>query len=203
MQSILERYGMGIVAGSVVTVGLLFLMQAAISNEQVSLNDPPEFELVEFVRLLEDVEPVRKPPKVKPPPPPEEFPPDIPPTELDPTGPTGWTPFEYDQHDPDTGVSGVGEYVQDGEYLPIVKVNPQYPRKASQRGIEGWVIVEFTVTESGSVVDAFVHSSDPPGIFDRAAVNAALKFKYKPRVVDGQPIRVSGVKNRIVFELED
>ena len=166
-------------------------MQAAISNDQVSLNDPPSFDSFEFVRLLEDVEPVRKPPKVKPPPPPEEFPPDIPPSELDPTGPGDWTDFVYEQPD-NTDDIGIRGYVEDGEYLPIVKVNPQYPRKASQRGIEGWVIVEFTVTENGTVEDAFVHSSDPPGIFDRAAVNAALKFKYKPRVVDGQPIRVSG-----------
>ncbi len=202
MQDIFERYGVAIVVGSAVTVGLLYLMQAVVSTDRVALNKAPDSRIVEIVRLLEDVEPVKKPQKERPPPPPEEFP-DLPKGKLDPIEGDEWsTTIEIDKTVPVKTDIG-GGYVRDGEYLPIVKVNPTYPRQASQRGIEGWVIVQFTVTESGSVVDAFVHSSDPPGIFDRAAVNAALKFKYKPRVVDGKPIRVSGVKNRIVFELED
>ena len=92
---------------------------------------------------------------------------------------------------------------KDGEYLPVVKVRAKYPSRAIEQGIEGSVTVEFTVTEKGIVNDPVVVESDPPGIFDRAAVNAALKFKYKPKVVDGQPIRVEGVKHKIVFELED
>ena len=40
-------------------------------------------------------------------------------------------------------------------------------------------------------------------LFERAALNAALKFRYKPRVVDGQPIEVAGVQNKITFLLED
>lgn len=89
------------------------------------------------------------------------------------------------------------------EYLPVVKVRPKYPQRALSRGIEGSVTVEFTVTEKGIVEDPVVVESDPPGIFDRAALNATLKFKYRPKVVDGQPVRVEGVKNKIVFELED
>ncbi len=202
MQDVLERYGVAIVVGSAVTVGLLYLMQAVVSTDQVALNKAPDIRTMEIVRLLEDVEPIKKRQKEMPPPPPEEFP-DLPESVLDPIEGGVWSPiFEVVTTAPERTDIG-GEFVGDGEYLPIVKVNPKYPRQATQRGIEGWVIVQFTVTERGSVVDAFVHSSDPPGIFDRAAVNAALKFKYKPRVVDGKPIRVSGVKNRIVFELED
>lgn len=202
MQRILERFGVGIVVGSAVTVGLLYLMQAAISNDQVPLNDPPEFELVEFVRILEDVEPIRNPPKERPPPPPDEMPPDIP-FAKPAIGGTVWTPVVIEPQGPGDSGTKFGGYSSDGEYLPIVKVQPKYPSKPLQRGIEGYVIVQFTVTERGTVVDPVVVESDPPGMFDRAAINAALKFKYKPRVVDGKPIRVSGVKNRIVFELED
>jgi protein TonB len=86
----------------------------------------------------------------------------------------------------------------DGEYLPIVKVAPVYPTRALQRRLEGYVIVEFVVTANGSVRDvAVVESSD--AVFERAAIEAALKFKYKPRVVDGSPIEVAGVQNRITF----
>ncbi|MDH3401273.1 MAG: energy transducer TonB, partial [Chromatiales bacterium] len=91
----------------------------------------------------------------------------------------------------------------DGDYLPIVKVAPIYPRRALTRGLEGWVLLEFTVTKLGTVTDIKVLESDPPNIFDRAAVSAASKFKYKPKVVNGEPIDTAGVLHRISFELED
>ncbi|RKZ47912.1 MAG: energy transducer TonB [Gammaproteobacteria bacterium] len=97
---------------------------------------------------------------------------------------------------------GAGLQATDGEYLPIVKVAPQYPRRALSKGLEGYVIVEYTVTKQGTVKDAVVVESKPEGIFDRAAVKSALRYKYKPRVVDGEPIEVSGVRTKITFALE-
>ena len=96
-----------------------------------------------------------------------------------------------------------GGFSSDGEYLPIVKVNPQYPRRALTRGIEGYVILEYVVTKIGGVRDPVVIEAKPPGIFNRAAINAALKYKYKPKVVNGEAIDVAGVKTRIVFELTE
>ncbi|MCY3883664.1 MAG: energy transducer TonB [Gammaproteobacteria bacterium] len=203
MQRIFERYGVGIVVGSVVTVGLLYLMQAVISSDKNPLNEAPSYRPIEIVRLLDDVEPPKIDRRTPPPPPPEEFPPDIPEPDVDLSGGDGWTAIEFDTQGPSGPDIGIGDYSSDGEYLPIVKVRPQYPRRALQRGIEGYVIVMFTVTENGTVEDPSVFEADPPGIFDRAAMQAALKFKYRPRVVDGVPIRVRGVKNRIIFELED
>ena len=102
----------------------------------------------------------------------------------------------------DLAASGFGLSPSDGEYLPIVKVQPIYPRRALSRGIEGYVIVQFTVTKQGTTKDIKIVESKPPGVFDRSAVQAAAKFKYKPRVVDGQPIEVPGVQNKITFEIE-
>ena len=90
-----------------------------------------------------------------------------------------------------------------GEYLPIVKVAPVYPRRALTRGIEGFVLLEFVVTRTGAVRNPQVIESKPAGIFDRAAVSAALKFKYKPMVVNGEPVDLVGVRNKITFELQD
>ena len=93
----------------------------------------------------------------------------------------------------------------DGEYLPIVKVAPIYPRRAQTRGITGFCIVTYTVTTTGAIRDPYVASEtdcSPKGIFERASVKAALKFKYKPRVVDGEPIEVAGVQNKFTYELE-
>jgi len=99
-------------------------------------------------------------------------------------------------------VGGVGFGVSDGEYLPIVKVAPVYPSRALSRGLEGYVIVEFTVTRQGTVRDPVVVESSS-SLFDRAAVEAALKFKYKPRVIDGEPVEVPGVRNKITFEIQE
>jgi hypothetical protein len=108
------------------------------------------------------------------------------------------------------------EETSDGEYIPISKVPPQYPRRALSRGIAGWVIVEFTVTEQGTIRDPLVVSNcgyipnirlpsecvdSPNEVFDNAALKAAMKFKYKPKVVDGQPVETTGVQNRVIFEL--
>ena len=93
----------------------------------------------------------------------------------------------------------------DGEYLPIVKVAPIYPRRAQTRGITGYCIVTYTVTTTGAIRDAYVENEadcSPKGIFERASLKAALKFKYKPRVVDGQAIEVAGVQNKFTYELE-
>ena len=98
---------------------------------------------------------------------------------------------------------GRGGFSSNGEYLPIVKVAPVYPRRAQTRGIEGYVVLEFIVTKTGAVRNPYVVEAKPPGIFDRSAINAALKFKYKPMVVNGEPIDVAGVRNRINFDLSD
>ena len=79
----------------------------------------------------------------------------------------------------------------------------EYVKVRTSDGIEGYVLLEFIVTKTGAVMDPVVIEAKPPGIFDRAAINAALKFKYKPKVVNGEPIDVAGVRNLITFELAD
>lgn len=96
---------------------------------------------------------------------------------------------------------GAGLQATDGEYLPIVKVAPQYPRRALSKGKEGYVILEYTVTKQGTVKDPIVIEAKPPGTFDKAAIKSALRYKYKPRVVDGEPIEVQGVRTKITFKI--
>ena len=102
----------------------------------------------------------------------------------------------------DISISTSGMSTGDGEYLPIVKVAPIYPRRAQTRGITGYCIVEYTVTTSGAIRDPFAVDCQPSGVFDKASVKAATKFKYKPRVVDGEAIEVAGVQNKFTYELE-
>jgi len=132
---------------------------------------------------------------------PEEPPPDLEPIEFDSDVDMGVV-----NNAPTTGVTlklnSSGMSSGDGEYLPIVKVAPIYPRRAQTRGISGYCIVEYTVTKTGSIRDPQAVDCQPSGIFDRASVKAATKFKYKPRVVDGEPIEVAGVQNKFTYELE-
>ena len=89
------------------------------------------------------------------------------------------------------------------EFLPLIKVAPIYPRYALERNLQGHVLLEFAVTTTGAVRDPVVVEAQPPGIFDRAALNAVSRFKYKPKVVEGEVVEVTGVRNRIVFEVFD
>jgi protein TonB len=102
----------------------------------------------------------------------------------------------------DIAISTSGMSSGDGEYLPIVKVAPIYPRRAQTRGISGYCIVEYTVTTSGAIRDPVAVDCQPAGVFEKASVKASLKFKYKPRVVDGEPIEVAGVQNKFTYQLE-
>ena len=90
----------------------------------------------------------------------------------------------------------------DGEYLPIFRAPPVYPRRAQERGLCGWVELTYTVTASGGTRDPVVTASSSK-MFESAARKAALKYKYKPRQVGGKPVDVPNVPIRIVFEMED
>lgn len=90
----------------------------------------------------------------------------------------------------------------DGDYVPIVRPQASYPRGAQERQISGYCVVEYTVTASGATRDAVAIDCQPPGEFEQASVRAALKFKYRPRIVDDRPVEVHGVRNRFVYELE-
>jgi len=75
------------------------------------------------------------------------------------------------------------------EAIPIFKIEPKYPRKAARSRIEGWVKLEFTITESGTVSDPVVVDSNPRRTFDRSAIQSIRKWRFKPKVVDGRPVQ--------------
>lgn len=183
-----------------VVVGLFAVMHSLIDRDFEN-PDIKSRKIAEIVRPDEDIEletTQKKPDKVEDP---EEPPPDLQMVEID---------FDVDTDTanmaPTTavevqiGTSGMAS--GDGEYLPIVKVAPIYPRRAQTRGISGYCIVEYTVTTSGAIRDPVAVDCQPEGVFEKASVKASLKFKYKPRVVDGEAIEVAGVQNKFTYTLE-
>jgi protein TonB len=198
------RYAFSIVIGTVVTLSLLFVMHLLILYGEDAVQKERTRHNLEFVRVkrnettnVEDFTP-EKPPK------PPETPPETPPQDMDnmdPNAPTINVAAPTMTVDSNIGGPG-GMNIAEGDYLPIVRVAPVYPARALSRGLEGYVDLSFTVTTAGTVRDPIVIFSTS-SLFERAASQAVLKFKYKPRVVDGVPVDVPGVKTRITFKIED
>jgi periplasmic protein TonB len=195
------RLLIGAILAIPVAGGLFFIMQYLIASADPKIDDSKQRKLADIhmpEREIDTNVKEQKPDKVDDP---EEPPPDLDTPDVD---------MDMDvevvnvapQAQVDVSISSSGMATGDGEYLPIVKVAPIYPRRAQTRGISGYCIVEYTVTTSGAIRDPVAVDCEPAGVFEKASVKASLKFKYKPRVVDGEAIEVAGVQNKFTYELE-
>ena len=197
------RYGIAIGVAAALTFGILFVMQLLVATEQNGLTENrhrPNW--IDFVRVERDqtLERIRDKPE-KPPEPPEK--PDLPSTSSggdEPIGvPVAVTLPTFD-HRIDRGSFGPG--FADGEYAPLAKVEPRYPIRLQREGIQGYAVVEYTVTTAGTTRDIReVEASHP--LFERSCIEAAEKFRYRPRFIDGEAVEVSGVRNRCVYRLDE
>jgi protein TonB len=190
----------------VVTAALIFLMVALIEYGEEKMDNEKRMKMPDIFMPETELMVNREVQKPEKPQVDEQPPPDIP-------------QQDFDQVDADSQIGainapnsmnadldlsiGTGLSASDGEYLPIVKVAPQYPSRAQSRGIEGYVILEYTVSKQGTVINPVIIESDPGTIFNKAAIKSALRYKYKPRVEDGVPMDVKGVRTRITFKLAD
>jgi protein TonB len=200
----IARYAFSIAIGVIVTLSLLFVMQLLIATGKAALTEPRDRAQLDFVRIKRNENLNTEEFTPDKPPPPPEVPPEAPPQEMDSIDPNAPTiNVSAPTVSADTGIGGPGGMnIAEGDYLPIVRVAPVYPARALSRGLEGYVDLSFTVTETGTVTDPVILFSTS-SLFDRAAERAVLKFKYKPRVVDGVAVSVPNVKTRISFKIED
>jgi len=187
---------------AVITIGLFFVMYSLVRQEAV-IDDKKAEKIVDISMPeteidvnIKEAKP-DKPEDPDEPPPPLELP-KLTDVKIDTAAlNVSFTPKA------DIQIGAAGLSVSDGEYLPIVKVAPIYPNRANTRGIEGYCIVEYVVTTSGSIRDPKPVDCQPEGYFETASVKAALKFKYKPRVIDGNAVEVAGVQNKFTYTLEE
>jgi len=196
------RITIGALLGAAVTLGLFYLMPLLIAMADSSLDEKPATKIADITMPDREIETNLKEAKPDKPDDPEEPPPDLDQPDIEAeVNPDALNMTPQISADVNIGLgSGLG--TGDGEYLPIVKVAPMYPRRANSRGVEGYCTVEYTVTKNGSIRDAVAIDCVPSGYFERTSVKAATKFKYKPRVIDGEAIEVLGVQNRFTYELE-
>lgn len=188
---------------SAATFSLFFIMQSLVANNtnaeiithfrpapQIPIEKltPP---IVKSVDRLKSYEPVDIP----------ETPDTVLPTDI--PGPTDiiipGTPPPVKVNNPSQGLSPLS----DGAMVPIVRVEPQFPRRAAERGITGWTVIEFTVTAAGTIENAVIIDAEPKGYFETASLKAVKKFRYKPQVVNGVSIDTPNVFTRFNFQLDE
>ena len=205
-----NKYAAGIGLSVIITTGLFFVMVVLISLGDSGMKEDTSVKLADIVMPERQIDTfmteVEKPEK------PEEQPEDIAQPELDLQPLTG---IDVSIAKPKANFKAGGSFFRDGEYMPLFKVQPIYPRRAQERGTEGFSIVSFTITESGTVEDAQAiegYCGDPEGpeeemrpctLFNSASARAALKLKYKPKIVDGRATPVEGVLHRFTFIMAD
>ena len=205
-----NKYAAGIGLSVIITTALFFVMVILISLGDSGMKEDTSVKLADVVMPERQIDTfiteVDKPDK------PEEQPEDIAQPDLDLQPLTG---LDVSIAKPKANFKAGGSFFRDGEYIPLFKVQPIYPRRAQERGTEGFAIVSFTITDSGSVEDVQAlegFCGDPEGppeemrpctLFNSASSRAALKLKYKPKIVDGKATPVEGVLHRFSFIMED
>ena len=199
----LARFPVAIGLAMLITFFLFWAMQALITVTG-ELGDASQTSSIEFVRVKRDTTPEakkREPPKREKP----EQPPPPPQMNLaqnmNPSEGVGEIIPVVDTSVELASATSLGAGGGDQDAVPLVRVEPQYPPRAEQRGITGWVEVGYTIAASGTVKEAWVIRASPPSIFDRAALTAVKKWRFNPRIENGKPVERPNMATRVVFEL--
>lgn len=196
----MSRLAMAWFYGLITTVALFLVMKVLVTGRDYEIEKALDDISIDFVRVERDEDvnakdrALKRPSKQEPDEPP-------PPPKLDQVQRPN---MDKASASADFGDLALGMNLNapvDGDALAIVRVLPQYPSRALSRGIEGWVLLEFTINEVGLAVDPIVVDADPPGMFDRSAINAVRKWKYRPMMEGGRAMPRPGVRQLISFQI--
>ena len=208
--TLVKKAGTGVLA-VILTLLMFSIMQALINNDGIFEKPNRESSYLNFIRLnTQEAELNKKDRRLPEPPPPPEEAPETPEfaAQIDSISanlsmdlPTIGIPINSGDG-PYLGalVQGGGLAGFDTDVIPVVRVQPAYPRRAKQAGIEGFVTMEVLIRADGTVTRARVMESDPPRLFDEAALRAIERWKFRPKIVDGTPVE-QRAKQTIEFTL--
>tara|TARA_B100000900_G_scaffold252912_1_gene215565 strand:+ start:2599 stop:3210 length:612 start_codon:yes stop_codon:yes gene_type:complete len=190
----------GHIAGFLAAVIFFLLLAYIVKPSSEALKNEKSFRVVDFIRLKKDTSLREKSRTIpdKPEPPKKPPPPDLPTPELQAPPQAPNLDIEFPDISVPTDFKGafLGPQNQGGnsQVIPLVRINPQYPRNELLAGVEGWVKVRFTVEPDGSVSSPRVVQSKPPRVFDSSALRAIKKWKFKPKVVNGVAVQQDGTQ---------
>ena len=91
---------------------------------------------------------------------------------------------------------------QNGQATPIVRIPAKYPVAAARDGIQGWVELSFNIDKTGRVIEAKVINAEPKRVFNKAALQALKRWKYKPKMENGKPLVQYNQSVMLEFNLE-
>ena len=205
-----SRFLASLLLGVAVTLVLFFIMQALIDSGDQAYRSDSDGQIMEFVRIKDDeslsLKDRRKPKKPEPPKEPPPPPKMIVEKQVKPT--MNKVKIDIPNIDLPTIAGGgpflgnwAGNPLAEGDVLPIVRIDPQWPRETLVEGIEGYVIVEVIIAADGSVASAVVIESVPRRLFDRNVIRAVLKWKFKPRIINGVAVERRAIQ-RLDFSLD-
>ena len=198
------RISAALAAGSVITGALIYWMQFMIAGGPADIPAPPPFRIIAMARVVEPPEPTRRdrpdPPDQRQEQPEFEFHDPIPTTDplvhgarVKPTRAPG---------PPRSADGRRGPWGADTDLILLAQMHPTYPYTALTREMEGFVVVGFSVSRLGETSDIrIIESSD--AVFDQSAIAAVSRTRYRPRIVDGAPVPVYGMRTRLQYSLDD
>jgi protein TonB len=210
------RVAVLVVGAALINLGLYLLMERMVSRDRVRVLDLVDAQVVEFARLPADEETRTKDRRRTPPPKPRELATPRAPTESVANRaslPTDLMAYSVSNLLSDGGGVGIGERIVQGsseamkvvmasDLTPLSRFPPQYPPTALQRGLEGWVDLTFIVTEEGTVQDPVVLDATPKNTFEKAALAAVSRWRFRPVQSADGPVAVR-VRLHVDFSLPD
>ncbi len=201
-----ERFFIFSIPALLVTTGLFWLMNQLVASGPIPVITKKDISIVPYVYIHLTPEPIRtrKPkPRITPPQPTPPRPFSRPGEGIEP----GQGLFPSDPLDPSPGGPRGRHPLRatpaDGGAIPIIRIEPEYPEHALRRGIEGRVLIEFSISRSGAVENPRIIASEPDSIFDEAALKAIRRWRYSPRVENGVTVEQHGLRIAIPFRRED
>lgn len=200
------KFLISITVAVLINLGLFLLMDSMVSRESARFVDLIETQPIEFTRTYMDEETRTRDRRTPPPPKPREI--QRPRADVENIAnrvsslPTDVAAYEVTSLLGEGGGVAVGRTLLEGsmgsmenldimmadELIPLTMLPPQYPPSARMRRIEGWVDMLFTVNADGSVSDPVILDSEPDDIFNRAATDAALRWRFRPVTRDGEAV---------------
>lgn len=178
---------------ALVTVGIFAVMNSMVSSDGAKNSNQSEQTVIDFIRLKQDTETRVKERERKEPSKPKK--PPMPPQQVaQQNTPMKQISMRLPNINPDLSLANksllgdaqIGMGFGDGDVIPLVRMPAQYPNKARRRNIEGFVKARLEVNAQGTVDTVEIIDSKPKGMFERSAIRALYKYKFKPQMVNGK-----------------
>ena len=194
------RVAISAALGVLVTFALIILMYKLIDSGNKDLDEKEAIKIPEFVQVDRDLTENVKQTQIEKPEDPETPPPDLPDDNIEFEVPENAISMAAPAANANLKLSGTGGFARDSDYIPVYVPQPEYPRRAQTRGKEGYAVIEVIITTTGGTRDPILIEEFPEGWgFGKAALKAASKLKFNPRVVDGIGQVVPGVLYKFTF----